>query len=233
MNAPARNNSKLSKRKSLRGKYAYLRPLVGVALLSAYILPAYAAGTAAGTPIPNTAYGSFENPAAPGVTVPIQSNTVTLTVAEIAGISVSPQGVGEAPSGVAGAGPAQGDSVIGSEDVVYFTFRITNTGNDQTQFFIPNAPASVTNGAFGGVGPVRIVGYNNGTTTTSLGIDVSTGATTGSIAGIPNGGSVPVNGYIDVRIPVKAGANLVPGTDSITEFWATRSPKPPPTKTFS
>jgi uncharacterized repeat protein (TIGR01451 family) len=194
----------------------YLRSLVGAALLSTWMLPALGLGTNAGTTIPNTAYGSFENPANAGVAIPIQSNTVTLTISEVAGINVSNTGVTEAPSGVTGAGPAQGDAIIGSGDVVYFTFRITNTGNDQTQFFIPNAPASVTNAAFGAVGPVRIVGYNNGTTTTLLGIDVATAAATGSIAGIPNGGSVPINGYIDVRVPVKAGASLVPGTDNIT-----------------
>jgi uncharacterized repeat protein (TIGR01451 family) len=199
----------------------YLRPLVGAALLSTWMLPtwmlpALGIGTTAGTTITNTAYGSFENPANAGVAIPVQSNTVTLTISEVAGISVANQGVAEAPSGVTGAGPAQGDAVIGSSDVVYFTFRITNTGNDQTQFFIPNAPASVTNATFGAVGPLRIVGYNNGTTTTPLGIDVTTGAATGTFAGIPNGGSVPVGGYIDVRVPVKAGAALIPGTDSIT-----------------
>ena len=198
------------------GRQQYLRPLVGAALISAWMLPALAGGTAAGTTIENTAYGSFENPANAGTVIPVQSNTVTLTIAEVAGINVSNQGVAEAPSGVTGAGPAQGDSVIGSDDVVYFTFRITNIGNDQTQFFIPNAPASVTKAAFGAVGPLKIVGYNNGTATTPLNLDVTTGAATGTIAGIPNGGSVPINGYIDVRVPVKAGANLIPGTDSIT-----------------
>jgi uncharacterized repeat protein (TIGR01451 family) len=199
-----------------RLKQYYLSPLLGAALLSSWMLPTYAAGTPAGTTINNTAYGSFENPANPGFALPIQSNTVTLTISEVAGINVSNQGVAEAPSGVAGAGPAQGDAVIGSEDVVYFTFRITNIGNDQTQFFIPTAPASVTNAAFGAVGPIRIVNYNDGSTSTPLGIDVATGAATGTFAGIPNGGSVPVNGYIDVRVPVKANAGLVPGTDNIT-----------------
>ncbi|MGB3297642.1 MAG: GEVED domain-containing protein [Phormidesmis sp.] len=197
-------------------KQQYLRPFVGAALISAWMLPAFAGGTAAGTSITNTAYGSFENPANAGTTIPVQSNTVTLTIAEVAGISVSNQGVVEAASGVTGAGPAQGDGVIGSNDVVYFTFRITNIGNDQTQFFIPNAPANVTKAAFGAVGPIKIVGYNNGTATTPLNINVNTGAATGTITGIPNGGSVPVNGYIDVQVPVKANANLVPGTDNIT-----------------
>ncbi|NJM98780.1 MAG: DUF11 domain-containing protein [Phormidesmis sp. RL_2_1] len=216
MKAPTRNAFNNANNTKPIWKQQYLRPLIGAALLSTWMLPAVAGGTPAGTTINNTAYGSFENPANAGTAIPIQSNTVTLTISEVAGISVSNQGVAEAPSGVTGAGPAQGDSVIGSDDVVYFTFRITNIGNDQTQFFIPAAPASVTNAAFGTAGPIRIVGYNDGTTTTSLGIDVTTGAATGTFAGIPNGGSVPVNGYIDVRVPVKAGASLVAGTDNIT-----------------
>ena len=215
MKAPIRHaHRSLNSRKVW--KQQYLRPLIGAALLSAWMIPAFAAGTPAGTTINNTAYGSFENPANAGTAIPVQSNTVTLTIAEIAGISVSNQGVAEAPGGVTGAGPAQGDGVIGSSDVVYFTFRITNIGNDQTQFFIPTAPANVTNAAFDAVEPIRIVSYNNGTTTTPLAIDVTTGAATGTFAGIPNGGSVPVNGYIDVRVPIKANANLVPGTDNIT-----------------
>lgn len=215
MKAPTRRTFSPAYAKRI-DKQQYLRPFVGAALISAWMLPALAGGTAAGTTINNTAYGSFENPANAGTVIPVQSNTVTLTIAEVAGISVSNQGVAEAPSGVTGAGPAQGDAVIGSNDVVYFTFRITNIGNDQTQFFIPAAPASTTNATFGAVGPVRIIGYNNGTATTPLGIDVTTGAATGTFTGIPNGGSVPVNGYIDVRVPVKAGANLTSGTDNIT-----------------
>lgn len=192
-------------------------------MLSAWMLPAFAGGTSPGTTIDNTAYGSFENPADAGTVIPIQSNTVTLTVAEVAGISVTNQGVTEASSGVAEAGPAQGDGVIGSEDVLYFTYRITNIGNDATQFFIPDTPASIDNAAFNAatIGPISIVGYNDGTTTTPLSIDVTTGAATGTFAGtapngIPNGGSVPVDGYIDVQIPVKANAGLVPGADEIT-----------------
>lgn len=203
---------------SVKGRsQRYLRTLVGAVLLSAWMLPAMADGTAAGTTIDNTAYGSFENPADPGTVIDVDSNTVTLVISEVAGIVVTNEGVAEAPSGVVGAGPAQGDSVIGSEDVLYFTYRITNVGNDQTQFFIPDAPADVSNGLFGAAGPIEIVGYSaDGTTVTPLSIPVATGAATGTFAGIPNGGSVPVDGFVEVRVPVKADAGLTPGTDEIT-----------------
>ena len=184
--------------------------------------PALADGTAAGTTIDNTAYGSFESPADPGTPIDVQSNTVTITVAEIAGIDVTAEGLPvEAPGGVANAGPSQGDGVLSSEDVIYFTYRITNIGNDQTQFFIPDSPSSVTNGAFDATatGPIEVIAYSadgiNATTVVGETIPAG-GTTTGTLSSLPNGGSVPVDGYIDVRIPIKADAGLDPATDQIT-----------------
>lgn len=200
----------------------YLRPLVGAALLSTFMLPALAAGTDANTEIDNTAYGSFESPADPGVEIPVESNTVTITIAEVAGIDVTAQTVTEAPVGINDAGPSQGDGIISAGDVVYFTYRITNIGNDQTQFFIPGVPSSVTNGSFDAAdNPIEIVAYNDGTTTTpvnNLPIPAAGAASGSSIIGpsLPNGGSVPVDGYIEVRVPVKADSGLVAGADQIT-----------------
>lgn len=199
--------------------HRYLRPLVCAVLISIWAQPTLAEGTAAGTTIDNTAYGSFESPADPGTAIPVESNTVTITISEIAGIDVTAQTATEAGSGVANAGPSQGDGIISSDDVVYFTYRITNIGNDQTQFFIPDSPASVTNGVFdaAATGPIEIISYNDGTTTTAVNAPVpSGGATTGALIPGQNGGSVPVDGYVEVRIPIKANAGLTPGTDQIT-----------------
>ena len=204
-------------------KQRYLRPLVGAALLSAWMLPVLAEGTPAGTAINNTAYGSFENPASPPNTpaTQVQSNTVVITVREIAGITVTtPNGPTEAPSGVADPTPGagQGDGVIGAGDVVYFNYRITNTGNSATQFFIPGTPGAVTNGTFDAAnyGQVRIVGYSNGADpVTSLNIPVPTGGnTTGSLSagGATNNGSIPVGGYIDIQVPIKVSSNLAAGS---------------------
>lgn len=223
-----------------------LRTLVGAALLSSSILPASAIGTNAGTTIDNTAFGSFENPTAPGGTPPttVNSNTVTITVAEIAGITVTAEGANEAPAGVAGPtgtptpgaedGPAQGDGVINEQDIVYFTYRITNTGNDQTQFFIPGAPSNVVNGTFDETlyGPIEIISYNDGITTTDLTgapIPITPGGlNTDGLTGLPNDGSVPAQdltlatprpaGFIEIRVPIKADAGLVatPTPDEIT-----------------
>ncbi|MEL6553834.1 MAG: GEVED domain-containing protein [Cyanobacteria bacterium J06621_11] len=194
--------------------------LAGLALLTAVASPALSEGTAAGTIIENTAHGSFENPNNTGTAIEIDSNTVTLIISEVAGINVANVGLPEEapPADVVNDGPGQGDGVISAEDIVYFTYRITNTGNDQTQFFIPGAPSIVTNAAFQAANPIEIVSYFDGNmTTTPLSIDMpALGGTTGTIAGIPNGGSVPVDGHIDVRIPVKVDAGLIPGIDSVT-----------------
>jgi len=199
----------------------YLIPLVSLALVSTFKLPSLAQLITAGTPINNTANGSFENPNDPGTVIPVESNTVTLTISEVAGINVSTVNTPEeAPAAdVVNDGPGQGDSVIGSDDIVYFTYRITNTGNDQTQFFIPGAPSSVTNADFQAANPIEIVSYFDGTTTTPLNIDVpANGDTSGTLftdAGVVPSGSVPVGGHIDVRIPVKANSNLTPGVSII------------------
>lgn len=202
-------------------KQRYLSSLIGAVLLSNWMLPALADGLAAGTPIDNTAYGSFESPAAVGTPIRIESNTVTITIKEIAGITVTtPNAPKEAPSGATDPTPGagQGDGIIGVNDVVYFNYRITNTGNNATQFFIPGVPQSVTNGTFDATkyGRIKIVGYApNGTApVTPLNIFVPTaGATTGSLsAGGDNNGSIPAGGYIDIQVPVKINSALAVGS---------------------
>ncbi|MEO1385741.1 MAG: GEVED domain-containing protein [Cyanobacteria bacterium J06634_6] len=200
----------------------YLAPLVWMSLLSTGVLPAIADGTAAGETIDNTAFGSFESPSDPGVPIQINSNTVTLTVAEIAGIDVAATSGQEAPSGVANAGPAQGDGIVSAEDVVFYTFRITNIGNDQTQFFIPEAPASVSaNATFdtATTGRIRVIAYNDGTNTTAVDIPIPDGglATGAGVlgTGLPNNGSIPVDGFIDVQIPVKVNAGVTTGNVTV------------------
>lgn len=188
-----------ARKASRRRKQHYLRSFVALALFSTFAstfsLPSFAAGTDAGVSIDNTAHGSFENPNDPGVPQTVDSNTVTLTVAEIAGIDVTATGATEAPFGVANAGPGQGDGAISSDDVVYFTYTITNIGNDQTQFFIPGAPANVINGTFDSVvtGPIEIIEYNDGVNpAVSLNVAVpATGDTTGNLIPGQNGGSLP------------------------------------------
>ncbi|MGD1866307.1 MAG: hypothetical protein ACFB0D_17290, partial [Phormidesmis sp.] len=65
-------------------KKYYLIPLVGMALLPTFRYPALAQLTAPGITIDNTAHGSFENPNNAGVEIEVDSNTVTLTILEVA-----------------------------------------------------------------------------------------------------------------------------------------------------
>ncbi|MFE4107445.1 beta strand repeat-containing protein [Almyronema epifaneia] len=186
------------------------------------MLPALA-GTLAGVEIRNTAVGSFEDPNNPGNLQQVTSNEVIVTVAEVAGITVTSTGTVEAASGVTGAGPSQGDGTFNPEDVVYFTYTLTNVGNDPTQFFIPDAPASISGGTQQGA--IEIVAYdpdgaNGATAATDLsGSPISVpsgGVSTGDAAalGLPNG-SIPPGGTVTIRVPVKLNSTLNAG-DTVT-----------------
>ncbi len=87
------------------------------------------AQTAAGTLINNQATGTYEDPANPGVLINAISNTVTVTVAEVAGITVTAGGVTDTTPG----------TPVLPGDVLRFDFIVTNVGNDPTRFRIPNA----------------------------------------------------------------------------------------------
>jgi uncharacterized repeat protein (TIGR01451 family) len=169
------------------------------------------------TPITNQATAQFTD-AADSSTQNIVSNIVSVTLAEVAGISAigdSAQGIGATP--------------IYRTNTVYFDFKIFNTGNDPTQIFIPGKPSSATITTGSGT-PVAIVAADIGQiqvteygtiapgastfTVTAVNkdnlVNTTTGSATGNLAvttggttAIPNTGSVPAGGYIKVRIPVK------------------------------
>jgi uncharacterized repeat protein (TIGR01451 family) len=166
----------------------------------------------AGTEIKNQATGSFEDPNVPGVENVVQSNEVIATIAEVAGIAVTPAGIIEAPKGTDGGGKFQGNGKVNQDDIVYYDYIITNVGNDITQFFIPGVASSISGGTI--AGPIKI---------TQVDIDGASGATEPKVVDIaipPEGGNtgadgngsngllgadgiIPVGGTIRVRIPVK------------------------------
>ena len=184
-------------------------------------LPSLAEGTPAGSIIRNQAKASFDNANSPGSGSPIvvDSNEVSVIVSEIAGITLSPLGATEAPSGVSGAGPQQDNGQINGSDILYFDYVITNVGNDPTQFFIPDRPSSIVNATFdaGLYGPIQIIGYDpDGPSGASAATDLS-----GTPVAVPNGGSATGNlsipgstgsfapdGTVTVRIPVKLNTGL-------------------------
>ena len=183
-----------------------------------WALPTFAQ-TAPGSTIDNTATGSFEDPDNLGNVQTVTSNTVSVTVAEVAGITISLGAIPEeAPNTVSNAGANQGNGEIDADDVIYFTYTITNVGNDPTQFFIPGAPSNITNGILSG--NIEIIAYDPDGAGATAATDLS-----GSPVTIPNGGistgdnaalglpdgSISSNGTVIVRVPIKANATLNDG----------------------
>lgn len=93
---------------------------------------AIAIGTAADTDIINKATATYNDPANPGVPLNAESNTVTVTVAEVAGLTNVPAGIVDENGGS-----------INSNDIVNYDFLLTNTGNATNNIEIPFA--AITN----------------------------------------------------------------------------------------
>jgi uncharacterized repeat protein (TIGR01451 family) len=180
------------------------------------------------TSITNQATAQFTD-AADSSTQNILSNTVTVTLAEVAGISatgVSAQGMPATAGGAA--------TPVYRTNTVYFDFKIYNVGNDPTQIFIPGVPSSatITTGSgtpvailaadiqqiqvieYGTVAPVTnivtttAVDKDNLVSTTTGSATGNLGSTTGGTTAIPSG-SIPAGGYVKVRIPVKVPFNAL------------------------
>jgi hypothetical protein len=150
--------------------------------LVSLVLPVLAAGTVAGTSISNTANATYEDPNAPGTTIDSTSNTVTVTVAEVAGLTVTASGVTDTNGGVVQVG-----------DQLFYTYTLTNVGNDPTQFRVPNLASST--------GPATVSG--------NLEVSTDGGTTWVPITGTELiTGSIAPGGSVLVRVPltVSAGA---------------------------
>ncbi|MEH2398708.1 beta strand repeat-containing protein [Nostoc sp.] len=184
----------VNRKKSLNKQRQRYQYLVATALLTSslfqFIAPVLADGTAGGQAISNTATATYEDPNAPGTTINATSNTVTVTVAEVAGITVTASGVTD----------INGGSVAVS-DLLTYTYTLTNVGNDPTKFHIPNQATTTGPGTVSGVLP----NDKNGATPASGTLQYSTdgGATwTNVTAGGVDTPSIPVSGTVLVRVPV-------------------------------
>jgi hypothetical protein len=89
------------------------------------LLPAFAAGTAPGD-ISNTATATYTD-GNPANVFNATSNTVKVTVAEVAGLEVKPAGIKDIDGGAVQAG-----------DTLNFDFQVTNIGNSPTDIAIPS-----------------------------------------------------------------------------------------------
>jgi hypothetical protein len=157
------------------------------------------ATTPAGTTINNSATATYVDATLPGAPLSTTSNIVTITVAEISGITVVPQ----TPVGASGGVPTGGVIVPGGQ--VDFDFTVRNVGNNPDGFSIPNS--AIIGGTAGAtlVGPLQI-SYDGITffpfTSASAGTLVAGRLTT------PAGTPIPVNGTVVIRVIalVPAGA---------------------------
>jgi hypothetical protein len=174
-------------RRPLTGRQSQLfRSLIATAFIAngffPFVAPALAEGTKAGQTISNTATATYNDPNNPETTLNTTSNPVVVTVAEVAGITISNVGVVDST-------PAD---VIKVGDILTYTFAIKNVGNDPTRFRIPNLATTT--------GPVVAgnLSYSiNGTNYTQIpGTELITS-------------SIPVGGTVLVQVPVtvQAGAN--------------------------
>ena len=106
----------------------YYSPLIGAALAAAslfqFSLPAFAAGTTAGTDLINNATATYKD--ADENEYNVTSNRVTVTVGKVAGIT-------NVANGNTSSGPILSGQAVG------FDFRVTNTGNDVSSIFIPDS----------------------------------------------------------------------------------------------
>jgi hypothetical protein len=171
------------------------RSIVATALIAGslfqFITPVLAEGTSAGQSISNTATATYEDPNAPGTTINTTSNTVVVTVAEVAGITLTASGVTDNNGGTVAVG-----------DLLVYTYTLTNVGNDATQFRVPNLAKTTGPGTVSGTLP-------NGGTPNNLQYSTNGGTTwqniTGTEAIIP---SIAPGGSVLVRVPVtvQAGA---------------------------
>jgi uncharacterized repeat protein (TIGR01451 family) len=161
------------------------------------VLPALAASPTPGTVIDNQATGSFID-STDNTEKQIESNIVRVTVAEVAGITVTAANTPTATTG----------------NTANFDFTITNIGNDPTQFFIPDAPSAISGGT---AGTLKIVAYDPDGSGPAAAVDLTGnnvtvpngGSNTGSLLGAiasANNGSIPAGASIVVRVPVAVTA---------------------------
>lgn len=184
---------------------------------------ALAAGTPAGTTITNTATGSFEGETS-GSTGTVTSNTVTISVSEVAGITAVASGNQEAPASVANAGAYQGVAGINTGDVVYFDFTITNVGNDPTAFFIPGT-ATISGGTLENIQIIAVDPDGAGAIAPKTLADnvPNTGVSTITVLGSTDG-YIPINGTVTVRVAVKVMETVVGNAIAVTLGDTSTSP---------
>ncbi|MGB7520689.1 MAG: hypothetical protein WA896_13755 [Spirulinaceae cyanobacterium] len=144
----------MAKNITTKSRKSYLPIISTLLILSGnlqLILPALAdPDTAAGTKIDNTATATYNDPNDPSAKLTSKSNKVTVEVAEIAGITVKASGIAKQDGST---------TPIAKNDELYYTYTVTNVGNDTTKFRIPNTANLTGPGIISGSLEVN---YNDG-----------------------------------------------------------------------
>ena len=197
-----------------RSRWQAHKPLLATAFAVAGVFnmmgAVLAAGTPADTPITNTATATYND--GNGTPINAVSNTVTINVAEVAGLNVT-------------AGPVDdvnGGSLVGS-DVVTYDYIVTNTGNASTFVFIPGPDGvGVDNGT---VDSVDIIDASGNV----LGNIPAGGLSTDGLGTVPNGGLIPPDESFTVRVTVTADTLANPTGEFVrVQFGDTSNNNAPP-----
>lgn len=157
------------------------RTILSFIAICAFSIQILAQQTAADTQIQNQASATYSD--GNGNTFSSVSNTVTITVAKVAGLVITPD--------------AQSNpSVVPGQSAVNFTFRVTNVGNftDQVRFLSSGAS-------------IRVVGP--GTISTAVISGANTNILTNSADVLQ---TLAQNGFVDVVVTVDVNTTAAPGS---------------------
>ncbi|HSG28772.1 MAG TPA: hypothetical protein VLA34_09850, partial [Candidatus Krumholzibacterium sp.] len=179
-----------------------LKKLAGLVLpvlvLALTLTAAAQAQTPAGTTIQNQASASFQD--AVGNTYTTTSNVVTTIVLPVYGVSVLPDDSGETPPVV----PALSQFAIPGQ-TVYFSYTLTNTGNDVDDFTIQPLLDAANTTIVLGLGNVTIYHDLNGNGVLDGGEPaISAGGAPGNLAAIAAGATA--NLLVSYQVPATAAA---------------------------
>jgi hypothetical protein len=94
--------------------------------------------------ITNQAEGSYQDPIEPTRPFKVYSDQITITLQEIAGVTITPAGITRQDGSLDGGAV----SAAVKDDILFYSFDIQNIGNDTTQFQVPNLAQVGAIGAF-------------------------------------------------------------------------------------
>lgn len=156
-----------------------------------FLAPVLAEGTAAGTDIINRATATYSD----GTTnFDAISNTVTIKVEEVRGLTVTDAGFTDANGGS-----------IATSDNLYFDFLITNTGNADAFIYIPGATALGPLATGGTITAVEIIAVNGTNLGTAIAVPAG-GNSTNNLATFPNTGIIGADQNFKVRVTMAVTA---------------------------